>query len=86
MEVLVNNAGLALGVDPVDKNSISDANEVISTNVMGVVAFCSAFVPGMLERKAGHIINMGSVAVGYHHHLDYIHTYMLYYHLITWSL
>eukprot|EP01036_Dinobryon_divergens_P024570 gene24570-33033_t len=65
VEVLVNNAGLALGVNPVDKNSISDASEVISTNVMGVVAFCSAFVPGMLERKAGHIINMGSVAGHY---------------------
>lgn len=65
VEVLVNNAGLALGVNPVDKNSISEASEVISTNVMGVVAFCSAFVPGMLERKAGHIINMGSVAVSH---------------------
>ena len=66
VEVLVNNAGLALGVNSVDNNLISDAKEVVDTNVMGVVAFCSAFVPGMIERKAGHIINMGSVAVGYH--------------------
>ncbi len=63
VEILVNNAGLALGVSAVDTNSISDAKTVMDTNVIGVIAMCRAFVPGMKERGAGHIINMGSVAV-----------------------
>lgn len=63
VEVLVNNAGLALGVTAVDANSIEDAKTVMDTNVVGVIAMCRAFVPGMKERGAGHIINMGSVAV-----------------------
>ena len=83
VEVLVNNAGLALGVNPVDKNSVSDSKEVIDTNVMGVVAFCSAFVPGMIERKAGHIINMGSVAVGYHRYARPFIFYLIELHVPT---
>ncbi len=63
VEVLVNNAGLALGVSTVDTNSIEDAKTVMDTNVIGTIALCRAFVPGMKERGAGHIINMGSVAV-----------------------
>lgn len=65
VSILVNNAGLALGVTPVDKNSIADAKQVMDTNVLGVVAFCSAFTPGMLQRGEGHIVNMGSVAGHY---------------------
>lgn len=63
VEILINNAGLALGVTSVDNNNVADAIEVINTNVMGTVAICSAFLPTMLQRQAGHIINMGSVAV-----------------------
>lgn len=63
VEILINNAGLALGVSSVDKNNVSDALEVVNTNVMGTVAICSAFLPSMVERQKGHIINMGSVAV-----------------------
>jgi NADP-dependent 3-hydroxy acid dehydrogenase YdfG len=63
--VLVNNAGLALGTDSVDKNKIRDAETVMNTNVLGVVAFSSAFIPGMLARQEGHVINVGSVA-GHH--------------------
>lgn len=63
--ILVNNAGLALGVDSVDQNKISDAKTVMTTNVLGVTAFCSSFIPGMLERQAGHLVNVGSVA-GHH--------------------
>lgn len=63
VEILVNNAGLALGVSSVENNSIEDAKTVMDTNVIGTIALCRAFVPGMKERGAGHIINMGSVAV-----------------------
>lgn len=65
VSILVNNAGLALGVTSVENNNTNDAKTVIDTNVMGVIAMCSAFIPGMKERGEGHIINMGSVAGHY---------------------
>ena len=65
VSILVNNAGLALGVTSVENNNTKDAKTVIDTNVMGVIAMCSAFLPGMKERGEGHIINMGSVAGHY---------------------
>jgi NADP-dependent 3-hydroxy acid dehydrogenase YdfG len=63
VDILVNNAGLARGVTTVDNNDVNDALEVIQTNVIGTIAFCSAFVPSMKARGRGHIVNMGSVAV-----------------------
>jgi NADP-dependent 3-hydroxy acid dehydrogenase YdfG len=65
VSILVNNAGLALGVTTVDNNNVEDAKTVIDTNVMGVIALCSAFLPGMKERGEGHLVNMGSVAGHY---------------------
>jgi len=65
VDVLVNNAGLALGVTSVKDNSVADAATVLETNVLGTIAFCSAFLPGMIARNQGHIINVGSVA-GHH--------------------
>lgn len=65
VEVLVNNAGLALGVSPAYENSVTDAQTVMDTNVIGIVSFCKAFLPGMMERGCGHILNMGSIA-GYY--------------------
>eukprot|EP01038_Epipyxis_sp_PR26KG_P014572 gene14572-19565_t len=65
VDILVNNAGLALGVNSVENNSVEDAKVVLDTNVLGVVAMCSAFVPQMKTRGSGHIINIGSVA-GHH--------------------
>ena len=67
VSVLVNNAGCALGVATVDNNSIADGVEMLETNVLGTIAMCKAFLPGMKERGEGHIINMGSIAghVGY---------------------
>eukprot|EP01040_Poterioochromonas_malhamensis_P016893 gene16893-19288_t len=65
VEILVNNAGLARGVTSVEHNSIVDAIEVIETNILGTIAFTTAFAPGMKERGRGHIVNMGSVA-GHH--------------------
>lgn len=60
--LLVNNAGLALGLAEVQDVDIADAKTVLDTNVLGLIAFNSAFLPGMKERKAGHVINMGSIA------------------------
>jgi hypothetical protein len=72
VDILVNNAGLALGVTSVDQNNINDAKQVLDTNVLGTIALCSAFVPGMKQRGRGHIVNMGSVAVSFHFYLFYI--------------
>ena len=60
--VLVNNAGLALGLEPAHKTNISDWDRMIDTNVKGLVHMTRAFLPGMVERNCGHIINVGSVA------------------------
>jgi hypothetical protein len=54
VDILVNNAGLALGVSSVDQNSMTDAKQVMDTNVLGTIAMCSAFLP-----------RMGSVAVSH---------------------
>jgi len=60
--VLVNNAGLALGLEPAHQTNISDWDRMIDTNVKGLVHMTRAFLPGMVERNCGHIINVGSVA------------------------
>ena len=62
---LVNNAGLALGVHAVDQNVVVDAKTMLDANVLGTIAFCSAFIPGMKARGAGHVVNMGSCAGKY---------------------
>ena len=62
VDVLVNNAGLALGVATVDKNSLEHMQTTMETNVIGVLALCRSIVPGMIKRERGHIINIGSIA------------------------
>jgi 3-hydroxy acid dehydrogenase/malonic semialdehyde reductase len=63
--VLVNNAGLALGLEPAHKAFLSDWDQMIDTNIKGLVHMSRAFLPGMVERKCGHVINIGSVAANY---------------------
>ncbi|WP_114638145.1 SDR family oxidoreductase [Polynucleobacter necessarius] len=63
--VLVNNAGLALGLEPAHKAFLSDWDQMIDTNIKGLVHMSRAFLPGMVERKQGHVINLGSVAANY---------------------
>lgn len=63
VDILLNNAGLALGVTPAEANDVEAAKTVMDTNVLGTIAMCSAFLPGMKERGTGHLINMGSIAV-----------------------
>jgi NADP-dependent 3-hydroxy acid dehydrogenase YdfG len=65
IDVLVNNAGLAQGMDPAYKANIDDWETMIDTNIKGLVYCTRAILPGMVERKRGHIINLGSVAGTY---------------------
>lgn len=62
ISVLVNNAGLSRGFDTIQEGKTSDWDEMIDTNVKGLLYVTRALLPGMIERKSGHIINIGSVA------------------------
>ena len=61
-QILVNNAGLALGVNTVADNDIDETQQMLNTNVTAVIALTKAFVPGMLKRSRGHLITIGSIA------------------------
>ena len=62
IDVLVNNAGLALGLEPEYEGNLDDWETMIDTNVKGLLCMTRLIVPGMIERNRGHIINIGSVA------------------------
>ena len=62
IDVLVNNAGLALGLEPEYAGDFTDWETMIDTNVKGLLYMTRLIVPGMVERLRGHIINIGSVA------------------------
>lgn len=62
IDVLVNNAGLALGIEPAQKASVEDWENMIDTNNKGLVYMTHAVLPAMVARNIGHIINIGSVA------------------------
>lgn len=62
IDVLVNNAGLALGLEPEYEGSMSDWSTMIDTNIKGLLCMTRMIVPGMIERGRGHIVNIGSVA------------------------
>lgn len=62
VDVLVNNAGGAIGLDPAQSADLDDWDGMIDSNVKGLV-YCTRFLlPGMVERNRGHVINIGSVA------------------------
>jgi NADP-dependent 3-hydroxy acid dehydrogenase YdfG len=61
-DLLVNNAGLARGTDPLHKGNIEDWDQMIDTNVRGLLFVTRQLLPRMVERRAGHIVNIGSVA------------------------
>ncbi|WP_407154764.1 SDR family NAD(P)-dependent oxidoreductase [Bradyrhizobium sp. STM 3557] len=65
LDVLVNNAGVALGLDPAQCGDLDDWMTTVETNIMGLLYCTHAVLPGMVSRKKGHIINMGSVAGSY---------------------
>jgi 3-hydroxy acid dehydrogenase / malonic semialdehyde reductase len=62
IDILVNNAGLSRGLDKVYEGERQDWEEMIDTNVKGLLYITRAVVPGMVERGRGHIVNLGSTA------------------------
>jgi 3-hydroxy acid dehydrogenase/malonic semialdehyde reductase len=65
VDVLVNNAGLALGLDPAHKSDVADWDKMVAVNVSGMMRMTHALLPGMVERDRGHIINLSSTAGRY---------------------
>lgn len=62
IDVLINNAGLVLGMDKEHEGSLDEWDVVIDTNIKALLAMTRMIVPGMVERGCGHIINIGSIA------------------------
>ncbi len=62
IDVLVNNAGLALGLAPAQQADLSDWERMVDTNVKGLMTMTRTVLPGMVARNRGHVINIGSVA------------------------
>jgi NADP-dependent 3-hydroxy acid dehydrogenase YdfG len=62
LDVLVNNAGLSRGMEPVHEGHLRDWEEMIDTNVKGLLYVTRAVLPGMVKRNRGHVINIGSIS------------------------
>ncbi len=62
IDILVNNAGLAAGNDPIQDGDWADWEQMIDTNIKGLLTMSQLVIPGMIERKSGHIINVSSIA------------------------
>ena len=67
IDVLVNNAGLSRGLSPFHEGSHDDWEEMIDTNVKGLIYVSRAVIPGMVERKAGTVVNIASIAGRQHY-------------------
>lgn len=65
IDVLVNNAGLALGLEPAHRCDMADWQQMVDTNIKGLLYCTRAILPGMVARRRGHVINIGSVAGSY---------------------
>ena len=65
IDILVNNAGLALGLEPAQRADPDAWEQMVDTNVKGVMYVTRAVLPGMVERRRGHVINLGSIAGTY---------------------
>ena len=62
IDLLINNAGLAAGASPFNESDLADFDQMIDTNVKGLLYMTKLIVPGMIKRKSGHIINISSIA------------------------
>ena len=62
VDLLVNNAGLALGMEPAHKALLDDWERMVDTNIKGLMYMTRALLPGMVDRGRGHVINIGSTA------------------------
>lgn len=62
IDILINNAGNAHGLDPIQTGDLDDWDAMIDINVKGLLYVSKAIIPQMIERKSGHIINIGSIA------------------------
>lgn len=67
IDVLVNNAGLALGLTPIEDSNPADWQTMIETNVLGLLTMTREILPGMKARGRGHIVNLSSIAGTYHY-------------------
>ena len=65
IDLLVNNAGLALGMEPAQNADLDNWDTMVDTNVKGLLYMTRAVLPGMVARDRGHIINIGSTAAAY---------------------
>lgn len=61
-DILVNNAGLSRGLAPLQRGEVRDWEEMIDTNVKGLLYMTRGFLPAMVERDSGHVVNLGSIA------------------------
>jgi hypothetical protein len=62
IDILINNAGLALGLEPLDSGDVDQWEEMIDANIKGLLYVSRAVIPQMRERNSGHILNIGSIA------------------------
>jgi 3-hydroxy acid dehydrogenase/malonic semialdehyde reductase len=62
IDVLINSAGNAHGLDPIQTGNVDDWDAMIDINVKGLLYVCHEVVPGMADRKSGHVVNIGSIA------------------------
>jgi 3-hydroxy acid dehydrogenase/malonic semialdehyde reductase len=62
IDVLINNAGNAHGLDPIENGDVDDWDSMIDINIKGLLYVSKEIIPGMVERRSGHIINIGSIA------------------------
>lgn len=62
VEILINNAGLAAGLSPIHEGSIEDWEQMIDTNIKGLLYMSKSIIPRMISQGKGHIINIGSIA------------------------